>query len=248
MPSDKIIKLVSLNIEGNKHISLITPFFKESGADVICVQEILEHEFHLLQKELGMQGLFAPMTYIGEKDKNLSGVPAVEGIAILTRLPFTRLEAKYYTGSHHPVPHFVGSDMSTVSRGLLIITVEKNHVPITIATTHFTWTPNGQADDRQRRDLRAMLAILDELGDFALVGDFNAPRGREIFTELSEHYRDNIPAEYTTSLNENLSRYGSAVKVMVDGLFTTPKYKAQNVSLACEVSDHCAIVGDIAVN
>ncbi len=240
------LKLVSLNIEGNKHLERVVPFLEKAEADVICLQELLEPEFDFLIKKLGMAGMFAPMTRIGKDEaKNLSGIPAVEGVGFLTRLPFTRIEHRYYAGDHHPIPHFRPDDMSTTNRVVVFGKVRKNDMSFNIATTHFTWTPDGEADDRQRRDLAGMLQILDEIGDFALTGDFNAPRGREIFNDLSVLYKDNIPNRYTTSLDPKISRYGDKVSVMVDGLFTTPEYRVENVNLVCGVSDHCAMVGEI---
>ncbi len=239
------IKLVSLNIEGNKHLERVVPFLEKSEADIICLQELLEPEFNLLTKKLRMPGMFAPATRIGEKDaKNISGMPAVEGVGMLTRLPFTLIEHKYYSGSHHPIPHFVYGDMSTVNRALVIAKIHKDGAQFTIATTHFTWTPDGEADDRQRRDMAGMLRALDSAGEFALAGDFNAPRGREIFNDLAVLYKDNIPEKYTSSIDPNLHTHGKP-SLMVDGLFTTPAFDARNVELVCGLSDHCAVTGEI---
>lgn len=242
------LKLISLNIEGNKHLDRVIPFLEKSGADIICLQELLEPEFNLLAKKLKMSGMFAPATRIGEKDaKNISGLAAIEGVGLLTRPPFTRLEQKYYSGAHHPIPYFVFGDMSTVNRALVFATVEKDNTPFTITTTHFTWTPHGEADDRQRRDMGAMLKILDDLGEFALTGDFNAPRGRETFNDLAILYKDNIPEKYISSIDPALHSHGKPT-LMVDGLFTTPRYGARNVELVCDLSDHCAVVGEIFRN
>ena len=241
-------KLISLNIEGNKHLDRVVPFLQKSGADVICLQELLEPEFNLLIKKLAMPGMFAPATRIGEKDaKNISGIPAVEGVGLLTRLPFTHIEHKYYSGSHHPIPRFVYGDMATVNRALVIAKLHKGGVPFMIATTHFTWTPDGKADDRQRKDMGAMLRALDETGEFVLTGDFNAPRGGEIFTDLATLYKDNIPEKYMSSIDPVLHSHGKP-RVMVDGLFTTTQFGTRNVELVCGVSDHCAVVGEIYKN
>jgi endonuclease/exonuclease/phosphatase family metal-dependent hydrolase len=125
-------------------------------------------------------------------------------------------------------------------------------VPYTIATTHFTWSPKGEANDDQRRDQAALFAILDSLGEFAFAGDFNAPRGKETFSKFAERYQDNIPPHYETSIDVTLHKTRNnpvenarVGKYMVDGLFTTPQYQASNVRLEFGISDHAAIIATI---
>ncbi len=88
------------------------------------------------------------------------------------------------------------------------------------------------------------MGLLDAEEGFVLCGDFNAPRGGEIFSELAARYRDNIPAQYTTSIDASLHRAGD-LQLMVDGIFTTPEYQASSVLLHSGVSDHYAVTADI---
>ena len=82
---------------------------------------------------------------------------------------------------------------------------------------------------------------------FVLAGDFNAPRGGEIFSHIAERYTDNIPPHYTTSIDGTLHRAGP-IPFMVDGLFTTPSYRAKGVHLEFGVSDHAAVAATIEKN
>ena len=123
-------------------------------------------------------------------------------------------------------------------------TVCKGDDKFTVGTTHFTWTGDGKVDGQQRVDLERMFEILDNIPEIVLCGDFNAPRGGEIFNSLSERFTDYIPKHYTTSIDGNL-HYAGDLKVMVDGLFSTPHYTARNTKLVCGVSDHCAVVSEI---
>ena len=75
----------------------------------------------------------------------------------------------------------------------------------------------------------------------------NAPRGNETFSRLEEKYKDNIPREYKTSIDQNLHKV-KGIQFMVDGLFTTPVYKASNVKLVDGISDHMAVVAEINKN
>ena len=54
----------------------------------------------------------------------------------------------------------------------------------------------------------------------AFCGDMNVPRGNETFNRLAEKYKDNIPLEYKTSIDQNLHRV-KGLQVMVDGLYYT---------------------------
>jgi len=84
-----------------------------------------------------------------------------------------------------------------------------------------------------------LCAVLETLGDFVLAGDFNAPRGKEIFSLLAERYTDNIPQKYTSSIDGTLHKAGP-LPYMIDGIFSTPLYEVVDVEMVCGVSDHCA--------
>ncbi len=239
------LKVVSLNVEGNRHVERVFSFLEESNADVICLQEVFETEFQLLGRILQMHGMFAPVASIDEEYKNISGTPGIEGVGLLTRLPFRNLSEHYYLGAHHPIPSFVLGDMTSVNRVLVTATVTKDDADYTVGTTHFTWTPNGETNDDQRRDIGLLFKVLDKIPEIILIGDLNAPRGGETWAAFAARYKDNIPIKYKSSLDSNISKFGDKVKVMVDGFFTTPEYLVKNVELIPGISDHCAITGNV---
>lgn len=96
----------------------------------------------------------------------------------------------------------------------------------------------------QQRLLPKLLETLGSFPELILAGDFNAPRGGEVFGTIAARYKDNIPPEYKTSIDGGLHRAGK-LEYMVDGLFTTPQYIASKVRLIDGVSDHMAIVAEI---
>ena len=114
-----------------------------------------------------------------------------------------------------------------------------------VCTTHFRWTPDGEADDAQRTDMIALLSVLESLQDFVLVGDFNTPRGGDMFAELANRYKDNVPREFTSSLDPTLHR-AAPLERMVDGIFTTPCYVVSDVEMISGISDHRALVANIS--
>lgn len=242
--TQQLLKLVSLNIEHDKHYDLALPFLRDSKADVILIQELFEPDFTLFERELGMKCYFAAMV---KMPSSHGGDSARSGIAIFTRLPVSDHFETYYGGSADNIPYFSKdpvTDFVVTNKVLLGMRVAYQGETYTFATTHFTWSNHGMATDEQRSDLKAVFSILDGMKEFVLAGDFNAPRGREIFTTLAARYKDNIPSEYTTSIDKNIHRAGD-LGYMVDGLFTTLEYAATDVRLVSGVSDHMAISAHI---
>lgn len=242
------LKLISINVERSKHLDLVVPFFEKEQADVVCVQELMRRDLPLFEEVLG-PAVFTPVVrHAGDEDEG------EEGNAVFTKLPVLATAAHQYVGASGPFEDYNPTDGTTKHAtrkdAVTSADVEAPEGVYRIATTHFTWTPDGKPDAYQREDIQKVLDILRALGEFAFCGDLNAPRGGEIFAYLANRYADAIPAEYQTSIDINLHRSGKKrpedfSKLMVDGLFTTPGYVASNVRLVSGVSDHCAIVAEI---
>lgn len=249
-----MIKLVSLNIERSKHLDRVIPFLKKEAPEVVCLQELAKKDIPQVEEALSAPCYFAPMANHGSGEDGVP--PGIVGLGMFSRLLVTHQETNYYWGNGdcgsviYDFSSAAGKH-ATESYAVLYQDIEKSGERFRVATTHFTWTPDGEADDFQRQDVRSMLAILDTMGDFALCGDFNAPRGGEIFSALAAKYKDNVPSEYKTSLDLSLHRAGKTdgerlVSYMVDGLFTTAGYQASDVRLQFGISDHAAIVATIS--
>jgi endonuclease/exonuclease/phosphatase family metal-dependent hydrolase len=248
------IKLVSLNVEHGKHVEIVLPFLMEQQADVICLQEVVASDLKRYANELGMEAHFGPQCLWTE---NEGDEPVMTGEAILSKKGFISKELKYYGGTQEEILVFDRNDKQgsneRLRKVLVIGAIEKDSVQFSIATTHAVWTPGAGTTDLQRREFPLMLKELEAYPDLILTGDFNAPRGGEMFALLAAAYKDNIPPEYVTSLDGNIHRAGTeklaadalAAGVpgqMVDGLFTTPAYVASDVQLIPGVSDHVALV------
>ncbi len=202
----------------------------------------------MFRNELGMECLFEPMLEIPTIMDDLSSSHTYFGLGILTNLPIIGHRADWYDGDKRTVPAFSRDPITgsiITNKLLLSAEISYNGVAYTFANTHFTWSNDGAVTDRQRESLKKLLEILNTLPEFVLAGDFNAPRGREIFTAIAEKYRDNIPLNYLTSIDKNLHRAGD-LGLMVDGLFSTPEYEITDVKLSDGVSDHMAVTALIA--
>lgn len=242
------IKLVSLNIERSKHLDIVLPFLGAQKPDVVCVQEILKNDIMQFVATLGgAEYVFAPAFRHMETPDN-----PIVGEAIFSRLRIVRKDIRYYVGNANDVPESSPSEAAKTGRSpkncaLVTAEVEKEGSMFIIGTTHFTWSPAGMATSEQRINMRKLLGTLEMQENLVLTGDFNAPRGGEIFSMLADRYKDNVPAHYTTSIDGNLHRAGQ-LDLMVDGLFSTPGYAVSNVRMICGVSDHCALSAEISRN
>lgn len=239
------LRLASLNIENDRHFGRFLPFFGEWKPDVLALQEVRQTHLPRIAEALDMpHHAFAPLIR-----GNKGGDDYLFGEAMFSRTPLANVRAPQYAGGADGTMLHDKTSTATMaatsSFRLLVADVTHGSQTYTVATTHFPWTPDGQADAVQRDACGGLLALASTLGGVVLTGDFNAPRGREIFTRLAAALTDNIPARYATSIDGNLHRAG-ALPYMVDGLFTTPDYAVSGVELHAGLSDHMGVTGLVA--
>ncbi|MEX1120260.1 MAG: endonuclease/exonuclease/phosphatase family protein [Candidatus Paceibacterota bacterium] len=238
------MKLVSLNIERSKHLDIIETFIKKIDPDVLCLQEVMERDIlHIKEITNTVDCFFVPMTkYIEE------GPDEIFGVAIFSKTKIQNPVAEYYSGTSSTLKEFDAKNhLDTMYRVFITGEVQKNNQVYRLGTTHFTWTPDalsGEIDLAQKRDMEILLPILKKMGEMVFAGDFNVSRGNPVFSLLAESFRDEVPLKYTASIDGKIHRAGP-MELMVDGMFTTPRYSAVNVEMVCGVSDHCALVADI---
>jgi endonuclease/exonuclease/phosphatase family metal-dependent hydrolase len=250
------MKLISLNVEGSKHWNLVDPFLAGEKPDVICLQEVFEDYAKQFAETHGMYLAFASMSL------RPNGEPPMDqkkGIAMLSRIAMDNITIEDYhqpSGGIQPIGETHDHALErTVRRSLLRAKINCDGKTFTVATTHFTWTPDGFPRDYQYAAAEKLLALLEKIPEVVLCGDFNMPRGvNDIYERFAKKYHDAIPATYVSSLDLNLHRIGKdsfeAQKLagyMVDYLFLSNDYRAENVRLESGVSDHCAIVATVDI-
>lgn len=239
------LRLVSLNIEGHKRLELVNNFLKTTQIDVLMLQEVFKGDAHDLSQSLGMSYIFGPMCRrpLDYKDGEMDEW----GVAMLSRHPF-RGRVNYYGGDPGDLPILKtgnnGEPLVHAARALIQGRVEKNGVPYDLATTHFSWTQNGEASDQQRQDLTSLLRLLMYTPEVVLAGDFNAPRGGEIYSKLTNYYIDRLPPHVKTTIDGKFHRAGF-LQLVVDHLLTSPGYEAENIYVVNGVSDHWAVMAQI---
>lgn len=238
-PLNDDLRVITLNVDWNKNLGTVLPFLSSRKADVVCLQEVCEDSLPTIAKVAGAYYFYVPMC--GGK---IHGASGTVGIAIFSRSPFFHTKSLYYVGGPAHIVELdertLESRSSTTCRALAFSEVKKDNAVYRIATTYFTWTPDGKADEFQRHDLQKMLGILKKTGECVLCGDFNAPRGGEIYEILSQVLKDNVPPRYVSSLDPKRHRI-KGLRLMVDGLFTTPRYVVSHVAIHFGISDHGAL-------
>lgn len=246
MSKQASIKLLQCNIEGSKHLERLVPFLKAQSAEVVCLQEAFEVDVNLLSQELGMSAYFVPLLDAQAPNSFTCDPKGLWGLAILTNLPVMAKQHQYYVGSSNVIPPIDEQNHNCLNRAVAWVDVVKQGVTYRMATTHFTWSPAGSFIQLQAENLVALTHILQtDLKEFVLCGDFNAPRGGEVYHRLTSWLTDYIPPHITTSIDKKWHRAGD-LQLMVDYVFATGNYQASQVTLHDNVSDHMAVTALIS--
>jgi endonuclease/exonuclease/phosphatase family metal-dependent hydrolase len=237
------LKLISLNIEGNRHIEKVILFLKKENADVVCLQEVFIDGFESIKGELKTKGKFFPLTNNTDPSKKCQIGNGLKGMAIFTKLPNSGMNFKLYKGEGKTPEQ---AHANSGDRGIAYAEFEKDDKNFTIGTTHFTWTADSEANDEQRKNFSKLMHIVKAFPHFILCGDFNAPRGKEIFSKFTKFFVDNIPPEVNTTLDPKHHR-APHLRYVVDSIFSTSPYEVSNVRIVDDISDHKAIIGEIDI-
>ncbi len=176
-----MLKLISLNVERRKHLDRVIPFLKREEPDVFCLQEVCEQDLSRLESETGASSIFA-LAGLHPADHLERGTLMV-GTGLFARLPVTNASVSYYRGSGEAASTDTNRVLSNLA--CIIADIEKEDAIFKIGTLHFLWTRDGKPNTEQRESLAELLPILERAGELVLAGDFNAPRGGEIFNEFS---------------------------------------------------------------
>lgn len=237
----KTLNIACINIEHNRHLDRVIAFAQQKQPEVMLLQEVLEKDIPYLETALEMKSTFAALNYLGSD----SGIHKL-GLATFSTLPILQTDNRYYRGDGANLPYITHGQPEKMARAILITEIAKAEQKYCLVNTHFTWSANATPTADQHMDLDILLPMLTEIKEFVLAGDFNTPRGKVIFDTLAAKYRDNIPAHISSTLDKNL-HVAKHLNIVVDGLFTTPKYQARDVEVVSDVSDHCAITANISV-
>lgn len=241
------MKIISLNIEGDKHLDdKILPFFSKEKPDVLCLQEVFAKDIQKISQSTGL----TKYSFISQakvtKDNPHLPTNGLWGLCIFAKnLATTRKH--FYIGNANQIPEFFAhEDPNSMNRCLLTVQSEIDGEIYQLATTHFTWSGEGQVSALQEEHFLKLKDFLGNYPEIVFCGDLNTPRGQKIYDQLAKIYKDNIPSKIDSTVDQKIHKAKKDIRLVIDALFTSPGYKASKVKVADGVSDHKAIVAEIA--
>lgn len=236
------LKLLTLNIENNRHLARVHAAIAEHLPDIVCLQEAVESDCAYLASSGDYSVKYATSGYVVK----MSGYHDHWGVAVLSRVPVLRQTVSYYADD----PRIRVLREPNDPRRLLVVTeLEHRGQPYRIITTHFTWTGDGEIGDQQKADFPRMKALLSRYPDYVLSGDFNAPRGREMFGRFVDELGlvDHLPMSVRSTLDPQFHRIGE-LELVVDTVFSTPEYRVLDLQVLEGISDHKGILAFVERN
>lgn len=236
------LTIVNINCEMHRHLDTILPFLEKTEPDIVCLQEVYEHDVVHFAHATNSTSFFAPNAiYYTE---GIAGDAQELGVGYLTNDQTAKAETVDYFRADTPLEFANPTHGYNWRRSLIVVHETRAQVPFHLATTHFTWTPHGDPDDAQRVSQQILMKKLSSYEDVLLVGDLNAPRGGEIYKTFTREYTDHVPQDYTTSIDMNLHRAGD-VGLVVDHVLSRGTVPVRSVAYRFGVSDHAAIVIEV---
>ncbi len=244
-----MLKIISLNMETNKHYTKILPFIKKENPDVICLQEAPESFAEELQKK-GYKTFFAPMFL---RDDLGGNELYTLGIMLASKLPFQAKSVYYHKPNEKIILHDRKNRNNTVATAYIFANIMTSDGLYNVATTHPLKSDDGKANDFQTKMFSSLLKLLAPEEPHMICGDFNMPRGyNTIYEEVTKKYTDAVPLSYKSSLDRDIHLLGNKKTdvpifdiYMVDYVFTQPPYQAENVRLEFGLSDHAAVIATV---
>lgn len=230
------LKLLTLNIEKHRHLERVHATLAEHLPDIACLQEVVDSDCARLASSGGYDVKFSPSARLRqEPDREYNW-----GVAVLSRVPVRcQTESRYADDARVcslREPH--------AFRPVLVVTeLEHQARPYRIATTHFTWSADGQISEAQKADFSRLKPLLSRYPDYVLCGDFNAPRGREMFGKFVDELGlvDHLPGSVTSTIDAQFHRAG-ALELAVDTIFSTQDYRVVETRVLEGISDHKGIL------
>lgn len=244
------IKIVSVNIEGQKHLEKIKGLLISEDADVVCLAECFPDTIDFIAGTKYPYRLYAP-TYLVDQDEKFTLISSKVrrwGEVIMSKYPLSDSQTTYlsmdaYSETNLPT-HGTDNHIPALIKATTLIGGEKYR----IGMIHLTWTPKARMTKRQKKNVLELIELVTR-EEIVLCGDFNIPRGNKVYEHMKEHFKDNIPSEVETTLDPKLHYRNTTVpgtlKLVVDYVWSTPKYRVSGVRVISGVSDHCAVVGNV---
>ncbi|MBL8271913.1 endonuclease/exonuclease/phosphatase family protein [Steroidobacter sp.] len=233
------IKLLTLNVENDRHLARVQAVIAKHLPDVVCLQEALQESCAYLASSGGYAVKYA----LSGLQTREPGLERAWGVAVLTRVPVREQTIRYYSEDSRIR---ILRDPNDPRRALIVTELEHQGLAYRIATTHFTWTADGHINELQKADFPRLKQVLSSYSDYVLCGDFNAPRGREMFSRFVAELplTDHLPASVTSTLDPQFHKVAD-LQLAVDTIFSTEHYDVLECQVLEGISDHKALLARI---
>ena len=249
------MKLLCVNIEGQKHVDKIRELLQKENADVVCLAECFPDTIDYLTGGKYPYRLYVPTYQVDqvEGEGPLGLIPSttrVWGEAIVSQYPLLDAQTTYLSMDSYGADNIPTHGTDHHIPALIVANIKMGGETIRVGTVHLTWTPKASMTKRQRQNVAELIELLSGQ-EIVLAGDFNLPRGNDVYVKMSKYFKDNVPSSIMTTLDPEFhyTNKGQVKKLelVVDYVWSTPKYLVKSVRVISGVSDHCAITCEIVI-
>ncbi|ASK64348.1 hypothetical protein CFK37_09235 [Virgibacillus phasianinus] len=249
-PGDEVtVKVATYNthagigVDGRYDLDRIADTIRESGAEIIGLQEVdvhwggrsqYENEIKILADKLNMNYFFAPIYNL---DPPSEGSPRRQyGVAVLSKYPIlnaenhniARLSTQDPNPSPRPAPGFLEAQIHVLGE------------EVWFYVTHLDYRPDPTVREMQIED---MLEIMSGHSNSLLVGDMNASPDSPELDPLFQQFGD---AWAMTHENPGYTYPSHSPIKRIDYLFTTPGMEVESAHIfQSKASDHLPVTSDV---
>lgn len=237
------LKLLTLNIEGDRHLDRVGAAMSLHLPDIACLQEVFEVDCAKLASFGSYRVTYAATTHVDAVNAFRLAPRGNWGVAVLTRVPVRTQTVVSYAADKEIRNYRKPNDPR---RAVIVMEISDQERTHRIATTHFTWSPHGTATDEQREDFSRLYRVMSSYPDYVLCGDFNSPRGGEMYWKFTNDLKliDHLPSAVQTTIDAQYHQAG-ALNLVVDTVFSTTGYRVSDVQVLEGLSDHKGILSTI---
>ncbi|MCA9397391.1 endonuclease/exonuclease/phosphatase family protein [candidate division WWE3 bacterium] len=239
--------LLQWNVWYKENPNNIKQLLAKLSPDIACFQELtVGYEIHnrmnvpdYIVEETEYEAVFEMAQYWPSKEGN-----EILGNALISKHPITLLNTNHVK----PVNNDDFEDYSKEGRVAVFGVVELDGYPITVATTHLSYTDRFEETQEKIEEEKNLLeAISSYNSDFFLTGDFNTDENSYLIKNLQQqlvHTGPDFDTKTWTTKPFNYKRFTeNELRWRLDYVFCTPDIiikKAETIQT--EYSDHLPIL------
>lgn len=238
------VSILQWNVWYNEDIRAILAFLKAHPADVLCLQELTIGHVSFADKtpEYLAEQLGYHCYYKAIPIETTTGKGITLANAILSKFP---IKASHFAWINQPRQ---GGGFSDEYRAYVEATLDTPGRPLTIGTTHMSYTHRFEPTERKMQETNSLLEqITTHNKNFVFTGDLNASPDSPTIRAISKHLKNAGPVTahktWTTKPFDYNGFHEENLKWRLDYVFTTPDIQVQLADIIdTATSDHLPIL------